>query len=106
VRKWLFTLAVCVGLGLALAAWLGVEDSRRATLLEIQTLHAANRALRAETRQERLARDGAPEEEVREAVQETDEAWAEYAGLNRERARRQQSWHARLVREVKRRTGW
>jgi hypothetical protein len=108
-RKWLI-LPLGTGLAaLAVAAllvWLGVEDARQANLLEIQRLHAANRALRAEARQERFIRDETTDEELGQAVQEADQAWAEVERLSREQARRQQSWPSRLVRAVRHHTGW
>src|SRR5262249_4493734 len=105
-RKWLILTLGAALAAAALLVWLGVEDARQATLLEIQKLQAVSRGLRAETQLERLTRDGATEEEVAESAQEADEAWADVERLSREQARRQQSWHARLVREVRRRTGW
>jgi cell division septum initiation protein DivIVA len=105
-KKWL-VLAPCAALAVvATLVSLGVEDARQADLLEIQRLQAASRALRAEARQERLARDGATEEEFRQPVQEADEAWADVERLSREQLRRRNTWHARLLSEVRRRTGW
>jgi uncharacterized protein HemX len=106
VRKWLLVLAVVVALGLALVTWLGVEDerqaARQAAILHAREQEAVQRERRAfETR----VRARTPEE-VSRAIQEQKEARAEVNKAVAEEDRRNQSWHARLRAEVRRRTGW
>jgi hypothetical protein len=110
-RKWLI-----LPLGAALAAlavvaflvWLGVEDARQAALLDARVREADFRVMQAHDRYGRLRQDKAPAEEVRQAEREWVGAENELVHLRfeREQRQRQQSWHARLLREVRRRTGW
>jgi hypothetical protein len=104
VRKWLLILAVCVGLGLILLVRLAAEDARQAALLDARVREAENRFWMSHV--VRRASDGATAEELRHDQQEALEAMDEYFALRAEQAQRQQSWHARLRWEVKRRTGW
>jgi uncharacterized protein YdbL (DUF1318 family) len=105
-RKWLI-LALCAGLALvALLVWLGVEDARQAALLEARTKQGHGRVGELAERYYRLVREGAPSDEVYQAVLAIEEAQQDLEVLETERYRRQQSWHARLLREVRRRTGW
>jgi hypothetical protein len=106
VRKWLI-LPVCAGLAVvALLVWSGVEDARQAALLDARFQHAQSRALNLDGRLERLRQDRAPAWEVEEAERDSHEAWKEAVTLAREEWRREESWHARLLAEVQRRTGW
>jgi hypothetical protein len=113
-KKWLLTFVLCVGFGLLLLAWLATEDARQAALLDIRVLEAENRALRLrsrllwESQQEgiRPIESRVPEWNREQAAREIDEAWEEFQTLRLEQQRRQDSWHVRLRREVRRRTGW
>jgi hypothetical protein len=106
VRKWLHTLALIVGLGLTLVVGLGVEDARQAAWLDAREEEAADRFVRALSRQNWLDHHGAPAEEVRPADLEVGQASRDFKVLWAEQERRNNSWHARLFREVRRRTGW
>ena len=108
-RKWfilplgaaLATLAV-----VALLVWLAAEDARQAALLDARVREAQERAWQASVRASQLDQDGAPAEEVRQAGVERQRALTELLEALIEKAERQQSWHVRLRREVRRRTGW
>jgi hypothetical protein len=105
-KKWLI---LALGAALAVVAilvWLGAEDARQAALLDAREREAEIRVARAFARVKVLAIDGAPAEEVGQADLEARRALAELAPLRAEQARRQESWHARLLREARRRTGW
>jgi hypothetical protein len=102
----LLILAVCVGLGLVVVVWLGVDDARQTALLDARVQHARIRALGLQGRWERLMQDGAPEEEVVQAARDADRAWEEAEPLCEEQREREKSWPARLRWEVRRRTGW
>jgi hypothetical protein len=105
-KKWLI---VALGAGLAMVAllvWLGVEDARQAALLDAREREAEIRFARATDRLKCLVGDGAPAEEVRQADLEVYRAWGEQEMLINKQEQRWQSWHARLLAEVRRRTGW
>jgi hypothetical protein len=105
-KKWLI-LPVCAGLALmALVVWLGAEDARQAALLDAREREAEIRFARATDRFKCLVGDGAPAEEVRQADLEVYRAWGEQEMLIDKQEQRWQSWPARLLREVRRRTGW
>jgi len=105
MRKWLLTLAVCVGLGLVTVVWLGVDDARQAALLDARAREAEDRFYQALAWKVRLIEDDAPEAQVFQAELESRRAIVEIAGLCRERQRREHSWPARLRQEIRRRTG-
>jgi hypothetical protein len=106
MRRALILLALVAGLGLALAVGFGVEDARQAALLDAR-IHAADTRVSLLIRDERqLVRDGAPEDRYVQLHREEEEAWKHLQTLRTERWRRQQSWHVRLLREFRRRTGW
>jgi hypothetical protein len=108
-RKWLVlplgaalaTLAV-----VALLVWFAAEDARQAALLDARIREAQERASQASVRVNQLDQDGAPAEELLQAVLERQQALEVATRLFYEQAQRQQSWHARLRQEVRRRTGW
>jgi hypothetical protein len=95
------TLAV-----VALLVWLGAEDARQAALLDDRIEQEYARVNDLEDRELRLVTEGAPAEEVRQAARAIEEAEQDLVALQKERIRRHQTWHARLLREVRRRTGW
>jgi hypothetical protein len=115
-RKWLLTFLLCVGFGLLLLAWLATEDARQAALLDIRVLEAENRALRLRIllEQDRQLEDipiiGMSKEERKkhreQLTRERHEAWEKVQTLRLEQQRRKDSWHARLIDEARRRTGW
>jgi hypothetical protein len=108
-KKWL-TLPLGTALAtlavVALLVWLAAEDAHQAALLDARVRAAEDRVAQTSRRSRQLVRDGAPEEEVVQACQEDIEALQEMKTLRTERWCRQQSWHARLAREARRRTGW
>jgi hypothetical protein len=104
VRKWLLTAAVCVGLGLALVVGLGVGDAWQAARLEARTRDAEERLRQTSDRSYRLHHNGAPLEELFQADQEEREARVRLQALREKQP--WESWHAGLLREVRRRTGW
>jgi uncharacterized protein HemX len=106
MRKWLLALAVCVGLGLVVVVWLAAEDARQADLLDDRIEQGYARVDELEDRELRLVTEGAPAEEVHQAALAIEEAQQDLAALQKERHRRRQTWHARLLREARRRTGW
>jgi hypothetical protein len=67
---------------------------------------AEGRFEQALTRERPLTEDDAPEGEVRQADREARRAIAEFVDLWTEQQQREASWHARLRREVRWRTGW
>jgi hypothetical protein len=116
VRKWLLVLSVCLGLGLVVTVWLGVEDARqaprRAALLDARIREAEGRAAQARERSIRLVQlvrdgeDGEPEEEIAEEIHQ---AGLEYQWAQKDQVllrAQQKPWHVRLRQEVRRRTGW
>jgi hypothetical protein len=106
MRKWLI-LPVCAGPALvALLVWSGVEDARQGALLDARIEEAEARVRRLEDRKHAILLDGAPAGEVAPAYIDEVRARAELATLRQEQERRRQPWHARLVREIRRRTGW
>jgi hypothetical protein len=90
----------------ALLAWFAAEDARQAALLDARVGEARERAEQALDLMNQLEQNRAPAAEVRRADEEYREALTEIKSLSVERARRQQSWPARLLREARRRTGW
>jgi hypothetical protein len=107
VKKWPLILALCAGLALlALLVWLAVDDARQAALLDARIRQVQERALQASARVNQLPQDGAPAEEVLPPFEERQRALTELLELHVEQAERRQSWHARLLAEVRRRTGW
>jgi hypothetical protein len=113
-KKWLI-LAVCAGLAtlavVALLVWCVAEDARQAALLDARVREADFRAMQAFDRVIVCRRwysraHTTSAEEVHQAELEYQRASTELDSLKVERARRQQSWHARLLHEVRRRTGW
>jgi hypothetical protein len=148
-RKWLVLAGVVLAaLGLvAFLVWSAAEDARedawQKSLLDARfrdahdrvervsgrVNRAAARYERARDRVNRLARDGAPADEVSQARADCDaakqaaddaasslyHAWQSYwfayeelreEELRRARAQRPEPWHSRLRQEVRRRTGW
>jgi hypothetical protein len=103
-RKWLLTLAACVGLGLALVVGLGAGDAWQAARLEARTRDAEERVRQTSDRSHRLHQNGAPLEELFQADQEDREARMRLQALREEQP--WGSWRDRLPREVRRRTGW
>jgi hypothetical protein len=104
-RKWLI-LALCVVLGLVVVVWFAVQDARQAALLDARARDAENRVEQTLRRERRLIRDGAPSDQIMQAHLEEQDAWKELDRLRTEQSRRRQTWHARLLGEVRRRTGW
>jgi hypothetical protein len=102
-KKWLLTLAVCVGLGLALVVGLGVDDAWQAARLEARTRDAEEWARQTSERSRLLHQNGAPLEELFQADQEEREARVRLQALREKQP--WESWHARLLGEVRRRTG-
>jgi hypothetical protein len=107
-KKWLI-LALCATLAVVVfLVWSAAEDARQAALLDARVRQAEDRVTQAHDRFGRLYQDKAPAEEVHQAEREW--VWAEHelVHLRIERKQRQQeaSWHARLLREVRRRAGW
>jgi hypothetical protein len=85
-------------------------NARQEALLGARLLEADSRARQTFDRVDQLRQDGAPAEEVHQAELEYQRAAVELLALrveiDIERRRWQDSWHARLLREVRRRTGW
>jgi hypothetical protein len=103
VKKWLLIMALCFGLGLVLVVGFAAEDARQAGLLDTRIEQGCTRVEELEDRQLRLVTEGAPADEVNQAARAVAEAEKDLVALDKER---RQSWHARLLREVRRRTGW
>src|SRR5262249_48278856 len=82
----------------AFLVWLGVQDAR--------VREARSQLRQAHHQEEKLRQDGAPAEEVQQATREYQWAGEDLKWLYAERDLRQDSWHARPLREVRRRTGW
>ena len=106
VRKWLLVLAVVAVLGTTLIVWSAAEDARRATLLDTRLREAHDRYQRLEWNEIGLHLHGAPREDVAKARAEKVKAGAEVVALQEEQWRRESSWHACLLRDVRRLTGW
>ena len=106
MRKWLLMLALVVGLGTAVIVWLGVEDAWQAALLDARVRAASDRYEMLLHSEFALGSYGAPRNEVTQAHIERVEAGAEALALRDEQLRREESWHARLGSEIRRRTGW
>jgi hypothetical protein len=104
-RKWLFVLALCVGVGFAPAVWFAAEDARRAGLLGARVREAEARSSAASDRLSRIFHDHKSGDEVEQAIEKLKRAQLELEMVRVEQARRQ-SWPARLRWEVYRRTGW
>jgi hypothetical protein len=108
-KKWLVlplgaalaTLAV-----VALLVGFAAEDARQAALLDARVRDAEERYMQTSDHTGGLHQNGAPLEELYQADWEEHEARMRLQALLDERDQRQQSWHARLRREVRRRTGW
>jgi hypothetical protein len=92
-------------LALNVVVWLAAEDARQAALLDAREQEVTDRLMQALSRQDRLDQDGEPTEEVRRANGEVQQASRELTSLWAEQAWRREPWHARLIREVRRRTG-
>jgi hypothetical protein len=105
-KKWLI---LTLGAGRALVALLvglAAEDARQAALLDDRIEQGYARVDKLADRQLRLVTEGAPAEEVHQAALAIEEAEQDLLDLQKERHRRRQTWHARLLREARRRTGW
>ncbi len=102
-RKIRFTLLLIAGLGpisLAASCWVGAPDWRSLDA-RIAEARSCTRSRRAHFY--RLVVEGAPGDELEQASVEMKQAEQGEAELVSQRTF---SWHARLRREVRRRTGW
>jgi hypothetical protein len=109
MRKWLLLLAVFITLGTAVIVWLGVEDARQADLLDAQVRRASDRLNQADDRflraHARMVVEGDADDLLRAEAEQAEAGYALQA-LTMEQYLRQQTWHARLLREARRRAGW
>jgi hypothetical protein len=115
VRKRLLALPVCAGLALvALLVWFTADDARQAAILDARVRQAEARVNETEDLIWEAVRRDAPRDEQEVELMKADvyrarmvavEAQREYQALVQEQRRRQQSWPARLRREIRRRLG-